>query len=110
MSDAFLRHSAADLVRDPNFTRFLRAFQEGTQPTVPQQFVEARFRASDGTVRDVLEEIFATYPQSVDVATRLAEIRSAGALDALETEVAPVLGPLDSWYAFMDGRVQANPA
>ena len=109
MSDAFLSQSAADVIKDPNFPRFLRAVQSATRPTVPQQYVEACFRASDGIVRDVLNEIFANYPQGADLETRLVEIRSAGALDALENEVTPLLGPVDSWYAFMEGRLSESP-
>lgn len=109
MTDDFLRRRAAEVVADPNFRRFVRAFESGTLPGVPQEVVEQRFRASDGTVEQVLEEIFADYPRDVELDVILADVRRVGAyperadIDELERRLARLRPPLEAWYRFMDG-------
>jgi hypothetical protein len=110
MTDGFLKRPAADVVADPNFRRFVRAFETGTLPGVPQQVVEGRFRASDGTVEEVLEQIVTDYPGTAGLDVILADIRRIGAyperadVDELERRLGRLRPALEEWYRFMDGE------
>ena len=109
MSASFRQRKAADVVADPKFQRFASAFEAGTTARVPRQFVEERFRASDGTVDDVLRDIYTTYPRTVSLDLILVDVRRAGALEHLAVELDRLRPELEAWNAFMDGR-ELGPA
>jgi septation ring formation regulator EzrA len=107
MAESFLQRRAADVVADANFNRFVRAVEAGTVPGIPKEFVARRFRAGDGTVEDVLKDIFTKYPQTLELPVIVADIRRVGALEQarigmLESELASLRPPLEAWYALMD--------
>jgi hypothetical protein len=108
VTGGLLNRPAADMVGDPNFKRFVRAF-EGTVPGVPEHVIEGRFRASDGTVEEVLKEVFMEYAETAELGVILADIRRIGAyperadVDELERRLERLRPMLESWYRFMDG-------
>jgi hypothetical protein len=110
MSAGFRKLKAAEIVVDPHFDRFLTAFERGTTPGVPRGVVEERFRGSDGTVGEVLYEIFDAYPRIVSLDVILEDVRHAGAIeqpriDRLEAQLEALGADLEAWESFMDGIV-----
>lgn len=106
-TDEFLKRRAADIVADPNYSRFVRAFHEGTEPRVPKEEIEKHFRAGTTTVVDVMEAIFKRYPQTVSLDVNVADIRRMGAkpevdeIKRLERELTELRPPLEAWYEFI---------
>lgn len=81
MTEPFLDRPAAGVINDPNFDRFRRAFRAATMPGPDISLVVERFRASDGTVRDVLEEMFEQYPRVDPLNVILEDIERVGSQD-----------------------------
>jgi hypothetical protein len=121
MSAAFRKRPAAEVASDPNFNRFVAALEQGTDPIVPREVLADFFRAADGTLEEVLEEVFSAYPQTVSIEVLLEEAHWAGAMqlaglaaeiecevEQLAAELSAVRISLSRWVAFMD-RDEAEP-
>jgi hypothetical protein len=122
MSAAFRKRPAAEVASDPNFNRFVVALEHATDPIVPREVLVDFFWTADGTLEDVLEEVFSVHPQTVSIEVLLEETHWAGALpqarlaleiecelDQLRAELNAVRAGLSRWGAFMD-RDEAEPA
>ncbi|MGH2892433.1 MAG: hypothetical protein ACRDPM_04080 [Solirubrobacteraceae bacterium] len=121
MSAGFRKRLAAEVASDPNFNRFVAALEQGTDPVVPREVLADFFWAADGTLEDVLEEIFSVHPQTLSIAVLLEETHWAGTMqlaglaveiesevEQLTAELSAVPASLSRWGAFMD-RDEARP-
>jgi hypothetical protein len=117
MSTAFRQRPAAEVVADPNFGRFLAALEQATAPIVPREVLADFFWCGEGTLGDVLEEIFSAHPQTVSIELILQDAHWVGALEQarwaaqLECELEQVKAELTGvrismscWQAFMAGH------
>jgi hypothetical protein len=116
MSTTFRDRPAAELVADPSFERFVSALELATTPLVPRDVIRDHFWASDGSVGEVLDDMFDLYPQAVDIDVILTDTQWVGGLEqtrwlvelenqleALRAEIDAVQASLDQWDTFMDG-------
>jgi hypothetical protein len=100
MSYVFRQRPAAEIVADPHFERFVIALEEATTPMVPREVIEEYFLAGDGSVGDVLEDLFGAHPQTVGIDVILEDAQWVGALDQvrwiaeLESDLAIVKAEL----------------
>jgi hypothetical protein len=117
MSTAFRQRPAAEVVADPNFGRFVAALEQATAPIVPREVLADFFWTGEGTLGEVLEEIFSAHPQALSIELILADAHWVGALEQvkwaaqLECEVERVKAELSGvrvsmscWEAFMAGE------
>jgi hypothetical protein len=111
------RRPAHEVVSDPHCQRLLETLEEATSPRVPRRVLELFFETSDGTVDEVLEEIFDAYPQTVSIEVLLEDARWVGALDQaqqadelevqlvlVKAELEAVRAGMDRWDRFMLGH------
>lgn len=117
MSTAFRQRPAAEVVADPNFERFVAALEQATAPIVPREVLADFFWTCEGTLEDVLEEIFSAHPQTVSIELILEDAHWVGALEQVKwaaqlelelewvkEELSAVRTSLSCWEAFMDGH------
>jgi hypothetical protein len=115
--DVSLRQRPArEIVADPHYERLLGTLEAATSPLVPRRVLQVFFETSEGTVGEVLQEVFDAYPQTVSIEVLLEDARWVGALDqarqADELELALVLvkaeleavrSGMNRWDRFMLG-------
>ena len=107
---------ARQVVGDPHYERLLETLEASTSPRVPRRVLELFFETSDGTVGEVLEEIFDAYPQTVSIEVLLEDTRWVGAVDQalqadeleeqlvlVKAELEAVRAGMDRWDMFMLG-------
>jgi hypothetical protein len=117
MSTAFRHRPAAEVVADPNFERFVAALEQATAPIVPREVLADFFRTREGTLEDVLEEIFSAHPQTISIELILEDAHWVGALEQVKwaaqlelelervkAELSAVRASLSCWEAFMGGH------